>query len=187
MVPRSGPRRSVNEALCPDCAFPCSRAPDRGLRTLAQPPPQPGGGLLERVCPVEQLSIVPRSLAGGLVPRLPGGDVTEKRSLRDVGAAGRASLRGVFCRVVLNKWVCGGNLEPKTPGDSLGRAHAGQPPGPLPVLCAQRHRRLRHSQPVPPVLAPHRRGHVTHTMRLGRGYGTRASPAGPAHTKPRRL
>jgi len=77
------------------------------------PPPQPGGGLLERVCPVGPFSIVPRRLAGDLVPRLPGGDVTEKRNLRDVGAAGRASLRGVFCRVVLNKWVCGGNLEPK--------------------------------------------------------------------------
>ena len=64
------------------------------------PPPQAGGGLLERVCPVEQLSIVPRRLAGGLVPRLPGGDVTEKRSLRDVGTAGRASLRGMFCQVV---------------------------------------------------------------------------------------
>ena len=166
MVPRPGPRRSVSEALCPDCVFPYSQAPGRGLRTLAQPPPQPGGGL---------------------VPRHPGGDVTEKRRLRDVGAAGRASLRGVFCRVVLNKWVCGGNLEPKTPGDSLGRAHAGQPPGPLPTLCAQRHRRLRPSQPCLPSSRPIDGGRATLTMRLGRGYGTRASPAGPAHAKPRRL
>ena len=187
MVPRPGPRRSVSEALCPDCVFPYSQAPGRGLRTLAQTPPQPGGGLLERVCPVGPFSIVPRRLAGGLVPRLPGGDVTEKRSLRDVGTAGRASLRGVFCRVVLNKWVCGGNLEPKTPGDSLGRAHAGQPPGPLPALCAQRHRRLRPSQPCLPSSRPIDGGHATPTMRLGRGYGTRASPAGPAHAKPRRL
>ena len=50
-------------------------------------PPQPGGGLLERICPVGPLPIVPRRLAGGCVPRLPGGNVTEKRSLRNVGAA----------------------------------------------------------------------------------------------------
>ena len=53
-------------------------------------PPQPGGGLLERICPVGPLSIVPRRLAGGLVPRLPGGNVTEKRILRDAVAAGCA-------------------------------------------------------------------------------------------------
>ena len=68
MAPRPGPGRAISEALCPDCAFPCSRAPGRGLRTLAQPPPQAGGGLLERVCPVEAFSIVPRRLAGGLRP-----------------------------------------------------------------------------------------------------------------------
>ena len=45
-------------------------------------PPQPGGGLLERICPVGPFSIVPRRLAGGLVPHLPGGDVTERRTLR---------------------------------------------------------------------------------------------------------
>ena len=100
MVPRPDLGRALSEALCPDCVFPCSRAPNRGLRTLAQPPPQAGGGLLERVCPVEPFSIVPRRLAGGLVPRLSGGDVTEKRSLRDVGTAGRASLRGIFCQIV---------------------------------------------------------------------------------------
>ena len=50
-------------------------------------PPQPGGGLLEHICPVEAFSIVPRRLAGGLVPRLPGGNVTERRILRDAGAA----------------------------------------------------------------------------------------------------
>ena len=75
-------RGAPSATLCPDCAFPCSRAPGRGLRTLAQTPPQPGGGLPERVCPVEPFSIVPRRLAGGLVPRLPSCDVTEKRSLR---------------------------------------------------------------------------------------------------------
>ena len=32
----------------------------------------------------------PRSLAGGRTPRPPGGDATERRSLRDVGAAGLA-------------------------------------------------------------------------------------------------
>ena len=55
--------------------------------TVTQSPPQPGGGLLERICPVGPLSIVPRRLAGGRAPRLPGGDVTEKRILCDVGAA----------------------------------------------------------------------------------------------------
>ena len=49
------------------------------------PPPQPGGRLLERICPVEPSFIVPRSLAGGCSPRLPGGDVTERRSLCDLG------------------------------------------------------------------------------------------------------
>ena len=39
---------------------------NRDLRTLAQAAPQAGGGLLERICPVEAFSIVPRSLAGGL-------------------------------------------------------------------------------------------------------------------------
>jgi len=43
--------------------------------------------LLEHVCPVGPFSIVPRRLAGGCVPRLPGGDVTEKRILRNMGAA----------------------------------------------------------------------------------------------------
>ena len=60
---------------------------------LADPganPPQPGGGLLERICPVGPFSIVPRRLAGGRTPRPPGGDATERRSLRDVGAAGLA-------------------------------------------------------------------------------------------------
>ena len=60
---------------------------NRDLRTLAQPAPQAGGGLLERICPVEAFSIVPRSLAGGC-PTLPGRrDVTEKRILCDLGIA----------------------------------------------------------------------------------------------------
>ena len=87
--------RAFSETLCPDCVFPCSQAPGRGLRTLAQPPPQPGGGLLERICPVGPFSIVPRRLAGGRAPRPPGGDVTERRSLHDVGATSRASPWGV--------------------------------------------------------------------------------------------
>ena len=54
---------------------------NRDLRTLAQPAPQAGGWLLERICPVEPLSIVPRSLAGGC-PTPPGRrSVTEKRIL----------------------------------------------------------------------------------------------------------
>ena len=45
-------------------------------------PPQAGGGLLERICPVEAFFIVPRSLAGGC-PTPPGRrDVTERRTLR---------------------------------------------------------------------------------------------------------
>ena len=35
-------------------------------------PPQPGGGLLERICPVGPLFIVPRRLAGGLRSTPPG-------------------------------------------------------------------------------------------------------------------
>ena len=61
-------RRILRDAGAADCAFPCSRAPGRGLRTLAQTPRQPGGGLPERICPVEPFSIVPRSLAGGFGP-----------------------------------------------------------------------------------------------------------------------
>ena len=54
------------------CVFPCGRTPGRDLRALAQPPPQPGGGLLERICPVGPLFIVPRRLAGGLRSTPPG-------------------------------------------------------------------------------------------------------------------
>ena len=43
--------------------------------------------MLERICPVGSLFIVPRRPAGGYVPRLPGGDVTEKRILRDAEAS----------------------------------------------------------------------------------------------------
>ena len=73
------------------CVFPCGRARRPRLAGLGATPPQPGGGLLERICPVGPLSIVPRRLAGGCAPRLPGGNVTEKRILRDVGAADCAS------------------------------------------------------------------------------------------------
>ena len=78
MVSRSGSwchglvRGAPSAILCPDCAFPCSRAPGRGLRTPAQTPRQAGGGLPERVCPVGPLSIVPRRLAGGFGPAPPG-------------------------------------------------------------------------------------------------------------------
>ena len=71
----------------PTASFRAVGPTDRDLRVLAQTPRQPGGGLSERVCPVEPFFIVPRRPAGGCVPRLPGGDVTEKRILRDVGAA----------------------------------------------------------------------------------------------------
>ena len=43
--------------------------------------------MLERICSVGPLFIVPRRLAGGCAPRLPGGDVTERRSLRDAEAS----------------------------------------------------------------------------------------------------
>ena len=42
--------------------------PRPGPASLGATPPQAGGGLLERVCPVEAFSIVPRRLAGGLRP-----------------------------------------------------------------------------------------------------------------------
>ena len=60
MASRPSLGHAFSEALCPDCVFPCGQAPGRGLRAPAQ---------------------APRSLAGGLVPRLPGGDVTKKRIL----------------------------------------------------------------------------------------------------------
>ena len=53
----------------PTASFRAVGPDGRGLRALAQPPPQPGGGLLERICPVGPLFIVPRRLAGGYAPR----------------------------------------------------------------------------------------------------------------------
>ena len=70
--------------------------------TWRNPPPQPGGRLPGRVCPVEPFSIVPRILAGGCLAPPPGGDVTEKRSLH-VGPHGKArsvrwaSRKGALC------------------------------------------------------------------------------------------
>ena len=69
------------------------RAPGRGLRTLAQPPARLAGGLPGRICPVEPFSIVPRRLAGGCAPRLPGGGVTEKRILGGWGHGKAHSAR----------------------------------------------------------------------------------------------
>ena len=75
---------------------------NRDLRTLAQPAPQAGGWLLERICPVELLSIVPRSLAGGC-PTPPGRrSVTEKRILRrrphgKAHSEPAASRKSTFC------------------------------------------------------------------------------------------
>ena len=51
------------------------------MRTLAQPAPQSGGRLLERICPVEPLFIVPRSLAGGCHTHPGSRNVTERCSL----------------------------------------------------------------------------------------------------------
>ena len=72
---------------------------------ICEPPRNPprslAGGLLERICPVETFSIVPRSLAGGC-PTPPGRrDVTEKRILAS-GRHGKAhsghgsSRKGAF-------------------------------------------------------------------------------------------
>ena len=97
MVSRPSPGRAISEALCPDCAFPCGQAPGRRLRVPGATPPQPGGGLLERICPVEPLFIVPRRLAGGCAPRLPGGGVTEKRIL-DSRGHGKAHSGGTLSR-----------------------------------------------------------------------------------------
>ena len=51
------------------CVFPCGRARRSRLTGPGATPPQPGGGLLERICPVGPLFIVPRRLAGGYAPR----------------------------------------------------------------------------------------------------------------------
>ena len=102
MVSRPSPGRAISEALCAECAFPCSQAPGRRLRVPGATPPQPGGGLLERICPVGSLFIVPRSLAGGCAPRLSGGGVTEKRILDGWGhgkahSGGTPSRKSAFC------------------------------------------------------------------------------------------
>ena len=54
------------------CVFPCGRARRPRPAGPGTTPPQPGGGLLERICPVGPLFIVPRRLAGGLRPTPPG-------------------------------------------------------------------------------------------------------------------
>ena len=71
------PRTNVERPFSPICVhsycvFPCGRAPGRDLRALAQPPRSLAGGLLERICPVGPLFIVPRRLAGGLRSTPPG-------------------------------------------------------------------------------------------------------------------
>ncbi len=105
MVSRSGPGRALSEALCPDCAFPCGQAtgwglrvpgatppqlggaPDRGLRVPGATPPAAWRGVARAHLPSWATFHSAPQAGGGLVPRLPGGDVTEKRILRD--AAGR--------------------------------------------------------------------------------------------------
>ena len=66
IVPRPSPEGAISKALCPDCAFPCSQAPGRGLRAPAQPitvlsspeglPLRLGGRLPERIYPVGPLA-----------------------------------------------------------------------------------------------------------------------------------
>lgn len=48
----------------------------------------------------------------------------------------------------------------------MGRTYADQPLDPLPVLCAQQHRRLQSYQTVPPALALRQRGYTTLTVQL---------------------
>ena len=94
--------------------FSVSPNSNRDLRTLAQPAPQAGGGLLERICPVGPFFIVPRSLAGGC-PTPPGcRNVTEKRILRrrphaKVHSEPAASRKSTFWRWPLTEkcTLCG--------------------------------------------------------------------------------
>ena len=72
MVSRLGPGRAISEALCPDCAFPCNQAPGRGLRTLAEPPPQPGGGVARTHLPSWATFHSAPQAGGGLRPTPPG-------------------------------------------------------------------------------------------------------------------
>ena len=63
------------------------------MRTLAQTTPHSGGWLLERICPVEPFSIVPRILAGGCPAPPLGDNMTEKRSLHAT-SHGKTFLKG---------------------------------------------------------------------------------------------
>ena len=71
------PQTNVERSFSPICVhsycvFPCGRARRPRLAGPGATPPQPGGGLLERICPVGPFSIVPRRLAGGVGPASPG-------------------------------------------------------------------------------------------------------------------
>ena len=82
---QSAPSTSRKGAFCARAV--AQNAPFREVRPQAEvrdpgaTPPQPGGWLLGRICPVEPFSIVPRILAGGCLAPPPGDDVTERRTL----------------------------------------------------------------------------------------------------------
>ena len=82
---QSAPSTSRKSAFCARAV--AQNAPFREVRPQAEvrgpgaTPPQPGGRLPGRICPVGPLSIVPRVLAGGCLAPPPGDDVTERRTL----------------------------------------------------------------------------------------------------------
>ena len=96
-------RVSPKSALCVRAATHTAPFREARLRTEIcgsprKPPRRLAGGLLERICPVEAFSIVPRSLAGGL-PH------TSRAPRRDGKAhSGHGSSRkGAFCEPRTNQ------------------------------------------------------------------------------------
>ena len=68
------------------CVFPCGRAPGRDLRALEQPPAAWRGVARAHLPSWATFHSAPQAGGGGCAPRLPGNDVTERRSLRCFGS-----------------------------------------------------------------------------------------------------
>ena len=101
---------------------------------------------------------------------------TERARRRSRGASPRTGACRRTCARPSRRWarrLAGvARQQDPGPGGDLGRAHAGQPLGPLPVSRAQRDRRPRPCQIVPPVPALRQREHAAPAVQLLRGYYT---------------
>ena len=125
MVSRPGPGCALSEALCPDCAFPCSRAPGRGLRTLAQPPAAWRGVARAHLPSWATLHSAPQA-GGGLRPTPP-----ERRRDGKAHSARRGGRRlrlSVRCRAEMRPSIrsrvapCSPGAVPRRPGPRGPRA-----------------------------------------------------------------